>query len=58
MIGHGSAGLSYLSGHHRLSGNEVNALLGRMGQILFILISGVDRKNLSTGQNNTATSSS
>ena len=58
MIGHGSARLSYLSGHHRLSRNEVNALLGRMGQILLILSSCVDRKNLTTGQRDAAASTS
>jgi hypothetical protein len=62
MIGHGSARRrrSYLipiiiAG----SGNGVwNALLGRMGQILIIVGSGVDRENLTAGQRNAATSAS
>ena len=41
------------------SGNGVwNALLGRMGQILIIVGSGVDRENLTAGQRNAATSAS
>ena len=35
-----------------------NALLGRMGQILIIVGSGVDRENLTAGQRNAPTSAS
>jgi len=44
--------------NHRLSGNEVHALLGRMGQIPLILGSGVECKDLATGQRNAAASAS
>lgn len=47
-----------ISRYHRLSGNGVNALLGRMGQILLIMSSGVDRENLTAWQRNAAASAS
>ena len=61
MIGHGSARRrSYLipiiiAGSGNGGGN---ALLGRMGQILIIVGSGVDREDLAGGQRNAATSAS
>jgi hypothetical protein len=58
VIGHGSAGRMSLSGHHRAQGNGEDALLGRMGQILFILGSVVNRKSLATWQSDTAASTS
>jgi len=50
--------LASISRYHRLSGNGVNALLGRMGQILLIMGSGVDCESLAAWQHNAAASAS
>jgi hypothetical protein len=57
MIGHGSAGRSYLY-IIKCGVGLGNALLGRMGQILIIVRSGMDGENLTAGQRNAATSTS
>ena len=58
VIGHGSVGRTSLSGHNRAQGYGEDALLGRMGQILFILGSVVNRESLATWQGDTAASTS
>ena len=47
-----------LSGHHRPQGNGEDVLLGRMGQILFILGSVVNRESLAAWQGDAAASTS
>ena len=51
-------GRSSLSRHHLPRVNGEDALLGRMGQILFILSSVVNRENLAAWQGDAAASTS